>query len=60
MWAVPKESAMTTRPVPPRNTILVLLVIYGAIAAVACREHTPREGAAPSAAAAQPAGSTAR
>ena len=39
---------MTTRPVPPRNTILVLVVIYGAIAAVACREHTPREGAPPS------------
>ncbi len=51
---------MTTRPVPPRNTILVLVVIYGAIAAVACREHSPREGAPPSSAAAQPAGSTAR
>ncbi len=45
---------MTTRPAPPRKIILALVVIYGVIAAVACRAQAPVDRAAFPAAAEAP------
>ena len=44
---------MTTRPAPPRRIILALVVIYGVIAAVACRPEAPRDGGSSQAATAE-------